>query len=317
VNFKKIFLSLTLFLFAVVIFFPTPTDAKKIDPADLLPVVKNHGDVDDSFEKFLRTLPRKTGTYKSRQQPILVSGAMNIEISDFVYALKNPVLYRHLNYIYIAGTYKGYPIVVSRTEENESNAAATTALALKFFKPVAVINTGIAGAHIPNLKINDIVIGGRSVEFSAYYEKYQPEGAGIDITNREMRGTAAYDKTTGIFTLQKEFFADKTLLDVAKKVADTHEEFTAMVGTLGTANTWVANVDHVKFLHETYDTACEDMETNAAANICHNSGVPFIGIRVISDNITTGEKFVRSSAYTAEKFVLLVMEQYINDVLKK
>lgn len=93
-------------------------------------------------EKLIDSLPVAKGKYKSRQRPILIQGAMNSEIGILVRALKNPVVYRHLNYVYIAGTYKNYPVVISRTEEVIPNAAASTALALTNFNPVAVINQG-------------------------------------------------------------------------------------------------------------------------------------------------------------------------------
>ena len=98
---KKTFMSLSiLFLLAICILLPAPTSAE-------IPVFRTEDEVNETFEKFLKTLPQKSDRYKSRQRPLLVSGAMNTEISDFVYALKDPVLYRELNYVYVAGTYKG------------------------------------------------------------------------------------------------------------------------------------------------------------------------------------------------------------------
>ena len=58
------------------------------------------------------------------------------------------------------------------------------------------------------------------------------------------------------------------------------------------------------------------METNAAAQVCQNAGVPFIGIRVLSDNITINAKYVPETAKTCQDFVLLVVEDYIRDVLR-
>ena len=308
---KKTFMSLSiLFLLAICILLPAPTSAE-------IPVFRTEDEVNETFEKFLKTLPQKSDRYKSRQRPLLVSGAMNTEISDFVYALKDPVLYRELNYVYVAGTYKGYPVVVSRTEQNEANAAASTALAIKFFRPVAVINQGTAGGHVPGIHLNDIVIGERTINISAYRTEVQSEGTGIDMTLQKMRGTYAYNKESGIFKRQAEYFPDDTLLNVAKSVADNHKEFTAVVGTISTSNTWYNIIDYINFLHKKYGSTCEEMETCAIAQICQNSDTPFIGIRVISNNITNGEPHEVMTAYTGQKFTLLVMEKYIQDVLKK
>ena len=60
------------------------------------------------------------------------------------------------------------------------------------------------------------------------------------------------------------------------------------------------------------------METNIVAQICQNAGVPFIGIRVISNNVTTNNsRYVPESAKIGQDFVLLVVEDYIHDVLKR
>lgn len=273
--------------------------------------------LNDQIEKFYVTLPNAKGDYKSRVRPILIEGAMNTETEVLIRALKNPVTYRELNYLFVAGTYKNYPVVIVRTEIGMANAAASTALAIKKFNPVAIINQGTAGGHDSALKIGDIVIGKQSFDHSAYKSSYTAAGAGIDLTQQEMLGTYAYDKATKKFQAYKEFSADKTLFDVAKKVSDDHKEFNVAVGTIGTANTWLNSIDYINFLHETYGSSCEEMETNVAAQICQNAGVPFIGIRVLSDNILHDDRYVPETAKICQEFVLLVVEDYIRDVLKK
>ena len=58
------------------------------------------------------------------------------------------------------------------------------------------------------------------------------------------------------------------------------------------------------------------METCAVAQICHTAGIPFVGIRVISNNALTGEDFSVESATVAQNFVLLVVEDYVNKILR-
>lgn len=272
---------------------------------------------DENFQKYLESLPQKTGNYKSSQRPVMIEGAMNIEIDNFVRSLKNPVIYRILNYVYVAGTYKNYPVIIARTEQGIANAATVTALGIENFNPVAVINQGTAGGYIPALKVHDIVIGEKSIGLSACRTDFQEKGAGIDIKKQEMRGTFSYDKDKKTFRLYKEYFADKKLLDVAKKVSDEHKEFKTVTGTIGTHDSWLSGLDHINFLYEKYGAFCEEMETNSVAQICQNAEIPFIGIRAISNNITNGMDFDPDTADNVQKFVLLVVEKYINDVLNK
>lgn len=268
------------------------------------------------IEKVVQTSPHKN-KYRSKYRPILVQGAMNIEIENLVRALKNPTVYQFSNYLYIAGTYKNYPIVVSRTEQGLANTGASTVIGIEKFKPVAVINQGTAGAHVPNLHLNDIVIGDKSINIAAYWTDYTPEGAGIDIKLQEMRGTFAYDKDSKNFKLNTAYDSDTTLVQISEAVANNHSEFTTVTGTISSADSWIEFVDYMTFLNEKYGSLCEEMENNAAASICKTTGVPFIGIRVISDNTLTGEKFMRTTAYTGQDFVLLVIEKYIDTLLKK
>lgn len=300
-------------IIAALLFVTTPAYAQDSN-------VTNADDTADvlnaSIESFYATLPVAKGDYKSRLRPILIEGAMNVETEIFVRALKNPVAYRELNYLFVAGTYKDYPVVVVRTEQGLANAAASTALAIKKFNPVAVINQGTAGGHDPALKIGDIVIAHKTFDMFAIKTARSEAGAGAELTNQEMRGTYAYDEGSGTFQPHNEFLADTTLFNIAFAVANSHEEFNAVSGTIGSSDAWLINMDYINFLHERYGSSCEEMETHSAAQVCHNAGVPFIGIRILSDNVTVNDDYVPETATTCQKFVLLVAEAYIRDVLK-
>ncbi|MBR4151459.1 MAG: 5'-methylthioadenosine/S-adenosylhomocysteine nucleosidase [Selenomonadaceae bacterium] len=291
---------------------PTYAQTQNIENAD------NMADVaGNSAEKFYSTLPKAKGDYKSRVRPILIEGAMNTETEVLVRALKNPVTYSELNYLFVAGTYKDYPVVVVRTEQGMANAAAATALAIKKFNPVAVINQGTSGGQDPALNIGDIVIGSRSFDYTAVKVAYSAAGEGADLTNQEMRGVYSYDAASGKFQPYKEYFPDSTLFKIAQNVADANKNFNVVTGVIGTGNTWLQNIDYINFLHETYGSSCEEMETNAVAQICQNADVPFIGIRVLSDNITKSHDYVPETGKICQDFVLLVVEEYIRDLLKK
>ena len=269
-----------------------------------------------SVEKFYDSLPKAKGDYKSRQRPIVIEGAMNTETEIFVRALKNPVTYRELNYLFVAGTYENYPVVVVRTEQGVANAAASTALAIKKFNPIAVINQGTSGGHDPNLKIGDIVIGAKSYDYTAIKTDYAAIGEGTDLTKHQMRGTYSYDEESGIFQSHKEHFADPTLFNIAFAAAKNYTGSNIVSGVISTGNSWLNNLDYIKFLHETYGSSCEEMETDAAAQICHTANVPFIGIRIISNNITISKDYEPITGKTCQEFVLRVVENYIRDVLK-
>lgn len=268
-------------------------------------------------EKFFSTLPQAKGEYKSSRRPILLEGALNIETDIFVRALKNPVAYRELNYLFVAGTYKNYPVVVVRTEQGLANAAASTALAIKKFNPVAVINQGTAGGHDPKIKIGDIIIGTKSIPLFAIKTTYTKRGEGADITNQELRGTFAYDEVTKKFQPYTEYHANTELFNMAFAVANTQKNFNVVSGVISSSDAWLNTIDYINFLHEKYGSSCEDMETAAVAQVCQNVGVPFIGIRILSDNNTIKYEYDPSVAKPCQEFVLLVAEKYIDTFLNR
>ena len=260
---------------------------------------------------YVEKLPVKKGTYKNRQRPILIQGAMTSEVGELIKALENPVVYWHRHYLFVAGTYKNYPVVVSRTEIGMENAAAATVLAMEKFNPIAIVNQGTAGGYDPALHLNDIVIGEKSVNCSAYMEEFMPAGE-FDITKKKLRGSYAY---TGKDEFERvpAFVADEKLLKIARRAA-LGKDFNVTVGTIGSADSWNNSIDHINFLRETYGVDCEEMETNSVAQMCYTVGLPFIGIRVISDNAVNGEKFELSTAEKGQQFSLLVVEKIINDI---
>ena len=313
---RKIVTLLTAVLIASNIFFLPNVSAENSTSAPSFILSNFEGD--ESFVKFLDSLPqKKVSSYKSRQRPILLEGAMNIEIDRFVKALKNPAVYKILNYVYVAGTYKNYPVIVARTEQGMENAAAVTALAIENFKPCAVINQGTAGGHVADAQINSIIIGDKYINYAAIITKKTPAGAGVKIFPQEMRGTFAYDKDEKTFTLNQEYFPDSTLLKIAEDVAASNKNFHTLTGTIASADAWLNGIDHYKALNETYGSLAEEMENCSAAQMCKSSSVPFLGIRVISDNSIISPNHYRETAATSQDFVLLVIEKYISDVLKK
>ncbi len=312
--FHKKFLTTLIAVFLLIYGICTPI-ASAENSTSIQSVISINFEGDESFVKFLNSLPQKKVTsYKSKQRPILLEGAMNVEINKLVKALKNPTVYRILNYVYIAGTYKNYPVIVARTEQGMENAAAVTALAIENFKPIAVINQGTAGGHIAEAEINSIIIGNKYINYAAIITEKTPADAGVKIFPQEMRGTFAYDKDKKNFRLFKEYLPNPTLLKIAEEVAASDRNFHTLTGTISSADSWLNGIDHYKCLNENYGSLAEEMETCSAAQICQSSNVPFIGIRVISDNSIISPNHYEETSVTCQDFVLIVVERYIKNL---
>ena len=78
----------------------------------------------------------------------------------------------------LRASWTGYPVVVSRTEQGLANAGVATALAIKYFNPIAVINQGTSGGHDPELHTFDIVIGETTVPLCCMADRGFCQGGG-------------------------------------------------------------------------------------------------------------------------------------------
>ncbi|MEA4971803.1 5'-methylthioadenosine/S-adenosylhomocysteine nucleosidase [bioreactor metagenome] len=250
------------------------------------------------------------------RKPLLIQGAMDMEINLLLDAVENKKEVKLGEYYYVKGTYKGYPVVVSRTEQGVSNSAVATALAIDYFDPIAVINQGTSGGHDPELTVYDIVLGEHTSPNSAWKSVASAQGKGVDYTALTQIGVQAYDPEKGEFANKSVYDGDKTILTAAENVADTYKNGDVVKGTIGTSDEWNNQYDRMVFLNKFFGSSCEEMESNSVASICETYDVPYLAIRVISNTAVNPAPTEENSFYKAaqycQQYVLTVADNYIN-----
>lgn len=248
------------------------------------------------------------------RDPLVLQGAMPIETDALVAALTGPAEQQVQGYTFWAGTLDGYPVVVSKTQKGMTNAAAATAIAIARFHPGAILNQGTAGGHDPALQVKDIVIGTASVNIGAFRTGARGLGEGSDFASwRPMdlirtEGSAGQDPNAWVM---RRFPADGTLLEAAARVKDRYRAGRVVEGVIGSSDMWNSELDRIKRLHDEYGTSVEEMETAAVAQVAGMSQVPFVGIRVLSNNITNAGAYDGQSARACQEFVLEVARAWI------
>ena len=246
-------------------------------------------------------------------RPLVVQGAMDAELRKLVSALDGPSETQIGGWTFWSGTLAGYPVVVSKTMKGMSNAAAATALAAERYHPVAIINQGTAGGHHAELHVLDIVLGVESVNLGAIKTPFRAAGAGIkadewmplDLMRSE--GSAGMDPRA---LTMRRLRADERLLDVARRVRSSYTRGRVLDGVIGSADVWNSELDRIARFHREFGTSVEEMETASAAQVAASFQVPFLGIRVLSNNITDGEAYDRSAGEACQEFVLKVVQAY-------
>jgi adenosylhomocysteine nucleosidase len=245
---------------------------------------------------------------------IVVQGAMDVEIRNLAARLENVTEERVSGWTFWRGTIDGYPVVVSKTLKGMENAAASTALAAERYHPVAIINQGTAGGHLPELHVYDIVLGLQAVNIGSFKTGYRASGAGSDFGEWNpmdlMRtdGSAAQDPKA--WTM-RHFAGDEHLLNAARSVRGRYQKGHIVEGVIASSEVWNSEIDRIERLHARFGTTAEEMEAASSAQIAGLFAIPFLGIRVVSNNITNGEAYDRKTGEACQEYVYDVVKAYI------
>jgi adenosylhomocysteine nucleosidase len=246
--------------------------------------------------------------------PVIVQGAMDVEVDALAAALESPVEERVGGWTFWRGTIGGAPVIVSKTLKGMENAAAATALAIERYHPSAIINQGTAGGHDPALHVADIVIGLETVNIGSFKTGERKRGEGsafagwmpLDLNRTE--GSAGQDPDA---RRMRRFPADPALLAAAREARRQYTNGAIVEGVIASSDIWNSELDRIAWLHDTFGTTVEEMESASAAQIAASYHVPFIAIRVVSNNITNGGAYDRNTGRAGQGFVLQAVKRYL------
>jgi len=257
--------------------------------------------------------PAPAASVATGARPIVVQGAMDIEVKTLVAALDHPIEEHIDGWTFWSGTIGGVPVVVSKTLKGTANAAAATALATGRYRPIAIINQGTAGGHDPALRVSDIVLGATAVNIGAFRTGTRAHGAGSSIDEWRPLDLLQSDGSAGQNPnawQMRRFTADADLLAAAQRVRDRYTRGRVVDGVIGSSDMWNSELDRIAHFHDEFGTSVEEMETAAAAQVAGLAQVPFLGIRVVSNNITNGGAYDGATAEACEGFVIQVIGSY-------
>jgi adenosylhomocysteine nucleosidase len=245
-------------------------------------------------------------------QPVLVQGAMQVEVEKLVGRLEQATSEQIGGWTFWRGTVDGYTVIVSKTLKGVSNAAAATAIAIEHYRPLAIINQGTSGGHEPGLQLYDIVLGTSAVSLGAFRAPHRAAGSGSNpLAWRPLNLGASDGNSANAPSPVARFDGDRTLLDVARGLTKLYTRGRIVDGVIGTSDLWIDEIDLIARFHNEFGTSVEEMETASAAQIAGAFHVPFLGIRIVSDNITNGTAFNLKTSEACEDYVFEVLKAYI------
>ncbi len=253
-------------------------------------------------------------------RPVIVQGAMDLEVRKLAGALDNVGEEKVQGWTFWRGTLDGYPVVVSKTMKGVSNAAAATAIAADHYRPVAIVNQGTAGGHEPQLHVYDIVLGKYSVNLGSFKTAYRKSGQGSDFVEWKpldlMRTEGSAGEDPNEHTMRR-FQANEQLLAAAVSVKHLYRKGRVVEGVIGSGEIWNSEIDRIQRFHDQFGTSVEEMETASAAQIADIDRIPFLGIRVLSNNITNGGIYDAKTGEACQEYVYDVVKAYVGTRTKR
>jgi adenosylhomocysteine nucleosidase len=265
-----------------------------------------------------KTLSVESMILESR--PVIVQGAMELEVKKFASRLDNVSVEKVAGWTFWRGTLDGYPVIVSKTLKGVSNSAAATVIAAERYHPVAIVNQGTSGGHDQQLHVYDIVLGQYSVNLGAFKTAYRKAGQGSDLSGWKPLDLMASEGSAGEDPNEhkmRRFQGNAQLLAAADSVKHLYHKGRVVEGVIGSSEIWNSEFDRIQLFHSKYGTTVEEMETASAAQIAGAFQIPFLGIRVLSNNITNGGTYDAKTGEACQDYVYDVVKAYINMRLKQ
>lgn len=203
----------------------------------------------------------------SNNLTIGIIGAMDCEVSELKQKLENLEEIKHGNLQINLGTFYGHKIVLVKSGIGKVNAALCTQYIIDKFNPDYIINTGIAGGIAENLKVGEIVVGEKLVQYD------------FDVT---AFGYAKGYLCTGIESDKPTYFnSDEGLMAKLERISD--EKVKIHKGIIASGDSFISDLERKKEIHNLFNATAVEMEGCAIAQTSNANNIPFVVIRAISD----------------------------------
>lgn len=187
------------------------------------------------------------------------------------------------------GELEGHQVVLVSSGVGKVNAAMATALLLSGFPVKEVITWGAGGAVDPALNPGDVIIANKvgfhdlghlsRKGFVPFTPESQRDGSSLPLfmdSNRKLRKLAV--------TVSKE----EDLISNLTSLVEGEEPVNIAEGIIVSGDQFIASGDKRDDLRMRYGASLCDMESAAVAQVCYESGVPFLAVRAVSDSAERG-----------------------------
>ena len=195
-----------------------------------------------------------------------IIGAMDEEVSKIKEAMTDVEIQKKAGMDFYRGKLHGKDAVVVRCGIGKVNAALCAQILADFYQVKYLINTGIAGSLNAQIDIGDIVLSS-------------------DALQHDM-DAAGFGYQAGVIPRMpvSVFEADPQLIAQAKEACEkVNPDIRVFIGRVVSGDQFISDKEKKKWLVETFQGYCTEMEGAAIAQAAYLNGIPFLIVRAISD----------------------------------
>lgn len=228
--------------------------------------------------------------------PILVLGAMDGEIVEFVKQVTTGRREMWHGFEIHRGTMEGRDVVVARSGVGKSMAACVTQHLVDTYSPGAIVFTGLAGGLRPDLEIGDTVVA-------------------RDCIQHDLDATALGFKRGEIpYTQYRVLTCDEALVSLAAGVDSLQGR--TVVGRVLTGDQFLvaSEMKADEMLRSDLAGDVVEMEGASVGLVAQVNEIPFLVIRTVSDTVRGGPRvdFVRFLSHASRNSL-----HFVSHVLKR
>lgn len=234
------------------------------------------------------------------EKPILIQGAMQVEIDILIESLTEMEKITLNGYEFYKGKINELPVVISKTKVGMVNSSVATILGINTFNPKCVINQGVAGGHDSNVHKGDIVIGEFVSNMNSYKTARLKKGEGSKFENWKLmtfneENDVEKEKIAGDIILSSIFY------DFLK------DEFNVYKGTIVSGDGWNKEYDRIAWYMHEFNSLAEDMETYSVYKICRDNNIPVMGVRIISNSEMNEESYEKGLGKILQENIIKII----------
>jgi adenosylhomocysteine nucleosidase len=205
-----------------------------------------------------------------------ILGAMESEIRGLVSVMEVEDSGRSAGFDYWTGRIAGRECVIARSGMGKVAAAAGVQRLIDQWRVDLAVVCGLAGALSVELKAGDIVVGQRfiqhDVDASPIFPRFQLPGLEVSFLDVDPALVAAAQR------------AAEAVVSMVMPLGARQSAPRVHTGLIVTGDQFIKDDKRFELLLDFPEALCVEMEGGAIAQVCYLNSVPFIIVRVISDN---------------------------------